>query len=254
MLKHRILETLSLLLLPFQAALALFLWLTLLGFLLSLAGLLVELEPGGKSALPLMFLSFLGLGAAIWLAGKWMNKYVSKRWPAATPAKRGAILAYGAATSFLLLPALGFVWAQGIHARQSLKMHQSEAKIALAQLYQAEKAFKEKSGSYSLSLRELDYAPEGQRRRYVVAFPTACLDKEGLPRDAGYLGAILWEPTTKREQEIQALLQEVRGPDGCGGSKEGFEAYAVGVLKEGAPLDVWRIDEKKQLENVRVGY
>lgn len=56
------------------------------------------------------------------------------------------------------------------------RSRQTEAKIALAAIYTAEKSFAAESSTFSLCLRQIGYAPEAEatsKRYYAVGFPAA---------------------------------------------------------------------------------
>ena len=128
---------------------------------------------------------------------------------------------------------------------------QSEAKVALAAIYGGEMAFRAEFNKHVYDLRAIAY--EGQERRlYAVGFPAVCVEKFG--------GQVAYLPTANapfeegRGVEIENFFRDVvKDPAGCKDPSEGFEAYAVGILRKGGKLDVWRIDEQKNLQNLESG-
>lgn len=127
------------------------------------------------------------------------------------------------------------------------KARQSEAKIALLAIYGAEKAYFDEYKTYVASFDRIGYAPESARRLYIVGFPHACVPPDVKPEQArtpmlnSKFGA-------GRENEIEDFFRSVKT---C--REGGFEAYAVGVIREGGVLDVWKIDETRTLVNLKVG-
>lgn len=127
------------------------------------------------------------------------------------------------------------------------KARQSEAKIALAATFGAQKAYFSQHGRYSPRFYGTGYSPEGSRRRYAVRIVPHC----GEAPDPGF--SMLENHFAKgREQEIEEYFRKVEQAP-CRDVLSGFEAYAVGVIREGGPLDVWKIDEQKNLVQVSGG-
>ena len=52
----------------------------------------------------------------------------------------------------------------------------------------------------------------------------------------------------------EEYFRKVKRPEDCVDPKVGFEIYAVGVLKESAPLDVWRIDQTRSRANLQTSW
>ena len=134
--------------------------------------------------------------------------------------------------------------------RYQARARQAEARIALAQIYAAETMHQAEKNSYSNDLAALSYTPDGDRRNYYVGFPLGCVPSGADHAVLSGKGSPMLEG---REAEIAAFFGEVRKPGECKELHKGFEAFAVGVLRKGGPLDVWRIDETKALENVESG-
>lgn len=71
------------------------------------------------------------------------------------------------------------------------RSRQSEAKIALAAIYAAEKAFAAESSSYSICLRQIGYAPEAEatsKRFYAAGFANAAAT--AVPNTCGPSGGV----------------------------------------------------------------
>lgn len=148
----------------------------------------------------------------------------------------------------LVLPVIGLaMMGRDFELKGQTKARQSEAKIALASTFGAQKAYFSQHGRYSPRFYGTGYAPEGQRRNYAVRIVPHC----GEAADAGF-------PTLEsrfakgREPEIEEYFRKLEKAP-CRDVLSGFEAYAVGVIREGGPLDVWKIDEQKNLVMVSSG-
>ncbi len=155
----------------------------------------------------------------------------------------------------LLLPigALGG-WLMFSERDSVLTQRQADAKQDLILLYQAEENFKNDFGTYTQNLKELGFNPsEEDTRHYMVGFPTACAAKAGLADDRSQREVQNSQLAEARKLEIVEYFRKVRNAEDCKDSKLGFEVYAVGIIKENAPLDVWRIDETKKLTHVQEG-
>jgi type IV pilus assembly protein PilA len=59
------------------------------------------------------------------------------------------------------------------YQKYQAKARQTEAKIALAAIYTAEKSFNSENGSYTGCLRQAGFVPEGANRYYSIGFPKA---------------------------------------------------------------------------------
>ena len=144
--------------------------------------------------------------------------------------------------------------------RRKIAVFSSEAQIALEEIYHGEKAFYTEYAMYVSSLELIGYsaAPTSSLRRhrnYAVGFPTACSNHASLPPSFRNIPEVrLYRESDfaahGREQEIIDFFRNVRSPTDCKDPKIGFEAYAVGIFQKSGPLDVWRIDEKKNLERI----
>ncbi len=152
----------------------------------------------------------------------------------------------------LLVPVLSFgAFIYMIRNRDLDELKRQEAKAALTEVYEAEQRFRKDFGSFTLSMKELGYNPDEEKPRlYMVGFPSACSVKAGLSPPRSQVPMQLAPFSEMRKLEIEEFFLRVRNPEDCKEPKEAFEAYAVGLLKENGPLDVWRIDEKKKLEKL----
>lgn len=127
------------------------------------------------------------------------------------------------------------------------KARQSEAKIALTAVYGAEKIYFSEYKAYVHSFGKIGYTPEGQRRFYTVGFSPSCAaggDARWETLNSPYAGAAA--------PEVEAYFRKL-AEQPCRPAEQGFEVYAVGVIRQGGGLDVWKIDQDKKLTNVQIG-
>ena len=130
-------------------------------------------------------------------------------------------------------------------ARYQSKARQSEAKIALAAIYGAEKAFYTEYAAYIGALDAIGYAPEGARRFYAVGFSGAQANTV-----TGYTGA-----------SVTVSFATLSSPYSCSGTastlgallstdSQTFVAAAVGCIRQSSSnSDTWNINETKALKN-----
>jgi len=133
-------------------------------------------------------------------------------------------------------------------ARYQSKARQSEAKIALAAVYVGEKAFYSEYSAYIGSMDAIGYAPEGQRRFYLVGWSAV----QTVPPN-GYDGVLTnanWTP-------VNNAFGSCTGTPALDGAMSGdvqtFVAAAIGCVRQGAANDYWRIDNAKILANNNIG-
>lgn len=230
--------------------LCLLFWVELLGAFLALIALYVFLEKQiGKGAV----LTFTILAGTAFLVatGRLVRRAIQLR-NGKGPMRERALAAFWAA---LVLPALVLAGAWQLRPQnEEHKARQMEAQAALQELFEKEQAFKRDFGRFTFNVKELGYGePEGVRA-YVVGFPTACSVKEGGTLEKSRVLFSEYVPSEQRRLQIEQYLLDAREAADCKDPREAFEAYAVGVLKENAPLDVWRIDETGKLDNLQKGY
>lgn len=225
-------------------------WTEMLFGFLGLLALWVFLDQKiGKGA----WLAFVVLGAAATLAliGRLVRKAIALR-NQKGPMRGNGLVAFWVG---LLLPAalvalLGPL-ARDNQARLAIEARQEEARKVLLALHEAEVGFKRDYGRYTFKMNELSLGLADGERVYAVGFPTACSIKEGGTLDKSRVLANEYPPSEMRRVEIEEFFQKARNAEDCKDQKEGFEAYALGVPREGGQLDVWRIDDGGKLENVR---
>jgi type IV pilus assembly protein PilA len=130
-------------------------------------------------------------------------------------------------------------------ARYQSKARQSEAKIALAAVYGAEKSFYSEYAAYAGSMDAIGYSPEGQRRFYAVGWTGV------------HSGAITGYNGTNSTADWPATNNTFK----CSGSApalgtqlstdaQTFVVAATGCIRQGqANLDTWNINDTKVLNN-----
>lgn len=139
-------------------------------------------------------------------------------------------------------------------SRYQSKARQSEAKIALAAIYSAEKSFFSEYSAYVGSLDSIGYAPEGNKRYYAVGFTGT----GGTTSVQGFGGTVTATPMYNRVNAPATwtnacnntmLTAHTTTP---AADPSSFVAGAVGQIREGQACDVWQINENKQLVNTAV--
>lgn len=204
----------------------------------------------GKGAYVVLFA--LGLGSVIFCLRRMVRKVIDLR--NAHGPMRGQGL--GAFWLMMVLPGalmLAMLW-RGLTGDTVYEVRQREAKAVLRELARLEAGFFKEFGTYTFSVKDMGTVPVGDKSIYMIGVPTTCAVKEGLIPERTQWPVSEWPLSEARRFEITAYFQDVRRPEDCKQPKEGFEIYAVGVVKEGAPLDVWRIDETGKLHNLQRGY
>ncbi|MDF1566348.1 MAG: hypothetical protein P1V51_25175 [Deltaproteobacteria bacterium] len=111
--------------------------------------------------------------------------------------------------------------------RFQARAKQSEAKSNLSMIYVAETAWQAEAGGFSDDFEKIGFFPE-PNNRYTY-----------------YLGAST-APATHHESEVAPLPADLQ----TGVSPEGFLAAAVANLDGDATLDVWIIDQDRNLQNL----
>jgi len=129
-------------------------------------------------------------------------------------------------------------------SRYQSKARQSEAKIALAAIYGAEKSFYSEYSSYVGSMDAIGYTPEGQRRFYGVGWTAFSGTVTGY---AGALTNVSWTPVSNTfvcTAGAPAYAADI------GSSSQTFMVSAQGCIRQGvATLDSWNINDQKVLNN-----
>lgn len=231
--------------------LCLLFWVELLGAFLALIALYVFLEKQiGKGAV-LTFTILAGVAALV-AVGRLVRRAIQLR-NAKGPMREKALAAFWVA---LVLPALVLAGAWQLRpVNEEHKARQLEAQEALRHLFEKEHAFRRDFGRFTFNMKELGYSDDEEgTRAYAVGFPTACSVKEGGTLEKSRVLFRDFVPSEMRRLQIEQYFLDLREAADCKDPKEAFEAFAVAVLKENAPLDVWRIDETGKLDNLQKGY
>ncbi len=135
-------------------------------------------------------------------------------------------------------------------SRYQSKARQSEAKLALAAVYGAEKAFYSEYSAYIPSFDAIGYVPEGAKRFYSVGWSGAA---GGVTGYAGNTTNSVWQRVnypavwTICTSHVTGLPAAVTTAD-----LQTFTAGARGQLRDGSNCDYWTIDQIKSISNVTI--
>ena len=135
-------------------------------------------------------------------------------------------------------------------SRYQSKARQSEAKIALAAVYGAEKSFYSEYSAYLSSFDAIGYAPEGQKRFYSVGWSAAGGTATGYSGGSatGYYARTAypaaWSTCTTALSGLAAALSTA--------DNQSFTASARGQIRDGTNCDHWDIDSTKVLKNTTI--
>lgn len=136
-------------------------------------------------------------------------------------------------------------------SRYQSKARQSEAKIALAAVYGAEKAFYSEYAAYIGSFEAIGYTPEGQKRFYSVGWAGAnAATVQGYNGGSGnsdwarigYPAG--WTTCSTYTSGLPALM--------TGADVQTFTAGARGQIRDATNCDYWTITDTKILSNAAV--
>ena len=134
-------------------------------------------------------------------------------------------------------------------SRYQSKARQSEAKIALAAVYGAEKAFYSEYAAYISSFEAIGYTPEGQRRFYDVGW--AAGTPGAVASYSGGTGNQSWSAVNNSFggcSSSSALTAALTGAD-----PQTFLVSAHGCIRQAAQEDKWTINDTKVLSNSMIG-
>ena len=135
-------------------------------------------------------------------------------------------------------------------SRYQSKARQSEAKIALAAVYGAEKSFYSEYAAYISSFDAIGYSPEGQKRFYSVGWSAAGGTATGYSGSTGtgnyartaYPAA--WTTCSTSLSGLEAALSTA--------DNQSFTASARGQIRDSVDCDHWTIDSTKVILNSTV--
>lgn len=131
-------------------------------------------------------------------------------------------------------------------SRYQSKARQSEAKIALAAIYGAEKSFYSEYAAYIGSMDAIGYSPEGQRRFYSVGW--AALHSGTV---TGYNGTNTTPNYTNVNNSFVCGGQATPTyAAGLAGDTQTFMVSAAGCIRQAnISMDTWNINDTKVLNN-----
>lgn len=130
-------------------------------------------------------------------------------------------------------------------SRYQSKARQSEAKIALAAVFGAEKSFHGEYSAYISSMDAIGYAPEGQRRYYDVGWNavhgSAVTGYGGVNTTANFAATNNPFTCTNNTATLASNLT---------GDAQSFTVSARGCIRNGsANMDTWNITDAKVISN-----
>ena len=135
------------------------------------------------------------------------------------------------------------------------KARQSEAKIALAAVYGAEKSFYSEFAAYMSGMDAIGYEPEGQKRFYIIGWSaaSAASDVTGF---SGTIGTEYYDRTNMPASWTHCNSFSAGLPGALTGNAQAFTIMARGQIRDGGTTaaaashcDVWTIDDAKVLSN-----
>ncbi len=129
------------------------------------------------------------------------------------------------------------------------KARQSEAKIALSAVYGAEKSFYSEYAAYIGSMDAIGYAPEGNKRFYVVGWAAA--PAAGVV--PGYQGSLLTPNFGTANATFTGCTLPVTMSAASGVNAQTFTANAAGCIRQQAVTDAWNMNDTKVLSNWQIG-
>lgn len=151
------------------------------------------------------------------------------------------------------------------------RARQSEAKVYLATIYLAEKAFAASQSSYTTCLRQIGFEPEGAKRFYAVGFTSALFkmvgcgltggdvchvfEYNGMIRVCNNVDLVPGMPLSVSDVVYSATAHGEGGTLPADGdlpvpviTNSTFRVGAAGNL-DGSTFDHWTIDQDKNLAN-----
>ncbi len=131
-------------------------------------------------------------------------------------------------------------------SRYQSKARQSEAKIALAAVYGAEKSFYSEYAAYISAFDAIGYTPEGQRRFYTVGFtasPTGAV--------TGYAGVNSVGSYSATNNSFSGCGASAPAlPAATGADQQTFLVGATGCIRQAqGNFDTWNMNDTKVLNN-----
>lgn len=129
------------------------------------------------------------------------------------------------------------------------KARQGEAKMALAAIYGAEKAFYSKFAAYAGSMDAIGFLPESQKRYYSVGFAAP-----HAGTILGYSGTLATPNFPATVNTFDCIGAPAALAPGLVSDAQSFSVVATGCVRQGhANQDTWTINEMKLLSNAVSG-
>ncbi len=129
--------------------------------------------------------------------------------------------------------------------RYQSKARQTEAKLALAAIYAAEKSFYSEFAAYAGSMDAIGYAPEGARRFYDAGFADV---HSGTI--TGYGGVLTTGNYTAAGNGLAGCGTAPALGTQLSDDAQSFVAASTGCISQGAgSFDTWNIDDGKIISN-----
>jgi hypothetical protein len=153
---------------------------------------------------------------------------------------------YYCAIVFLAFVFLGSVISYGLVSTENFrnKARQSEAKLALSQIFQLERDFFSDKKKYTACLSDFVAARESEsRRKYYVGFKSGSVNIAEC--DAG-------SSISKANDRISDF-DYLPYFEKSNVTADGYTALAVGKFCEDCSIDVWSVNQKKEIVNIQSG-
>lgn len=145
--------------------------------------------------------------------------------------------------------------------RYQAKTKTSEAKLQLSAIYQAETSLQSDYDNYATCLSYAGYSGPTSNNYYAVGFSAANTAANADVVSNGGAGCtnnattdpIAW-PATKTVDGDSAAISEITTNAVVAADGSSFTAEATGHIANATDLDIWRIDQDKNLSHANQGY
>ncbi len=152
---------------------------------------------------------------------------------------------------------------------EQLRERRSEAKMALASFYSGQKAFHAEYKRYSTDLKAIGWRPNEPLIKYKIGFvaafrPSSYSDSEEFREDptrldtdsyindaANELGEVF--KYDERVESVRLSDYETYCKKGCTADETGFEILVVMPLGNSGRVDVWSINDQKEIRLISDG-
>ncbi|OFZ78682.1 MAG: hypothetical protein A2583_07210 [Bdellovibrionales bacterium RIFOXYD1_FULL_53_11] len=168
------------------------------------------------------------------------------------------------------------------YQKYQARARQTEAKLALASIYTAEKSYAAEQATFSQCIRNIGYTPDNNKRYYASGFPAAivgcgpaggqsCLGYTWLTSGVAQTSCVAGDGTTYfinsldgvtantllRVGTYTILVANLTGTPATTITQTTFIIYSAGCISSrctsNATADKWYIDENKNLMNSQSG-